>query len=101
MHPLSTQLVVGSIRCHQRSHAMQDTPSHKLQCASSPARPPPHTHLMPGARTTRPSKLVSSPARMRIRLDLPAPLAPSTPILAPCVCGASGSVHAPGIFEKQ
>mmetsp|Transcript_6359 Transcript_6359/g.17785 ORF Transcript_6359/g.17785 Transcript_6359/m.17785 type:complete len:211 (-) Transcript_6359:453-1085(-) len=38
---------------------------------------------MPGDRTRSPSKLVSSPARMRITVLFPAPLAPRTPILAP------------------
>mmetsp|Transcript_38442 Transcript_38442/g.114037 ORF Transcript_38442/g.114037 Transcript_38442/m.114037 type:complete len:323 (+) Transcript_38442:1771-2739(+) len=39
--------------------------------------------LIPGARNTFPSQLVSRPDRMFMRLDLPLPLAPRMPILAP------------------
>ena len=38
---------------------------------------------MLGIGTASPSNSLSSPAMMRKRLDLPEPLSPSTPILAP------------------
>ncbi|MNL65134.1 hypothetical protein D3C87_1894260 [compost metagenome] len=39
--------------------------------------------MAPSARRASPWKLVSTPAMMRMRVDLPAPFIPSTPILAP------------------
>src|SRR5688572_8949277 len=39
--------------------------------------------VVPAAGKASPAKSLSTPAMMRSRVDLPAPLAPSTPILAP------------------
>ena len=76
------QLVEAVEHVAQLAHAVLDVAAHVLvgsscgSCSSSPT-------VAPGASCASPRNSVSRPAMIRSSVDLPDPLGPSTPILAP------------------